>query len=119
MTVARAAASVAGMTQPGTHALDPRGLICEAFRIEGIAAEDCRSIFFDWAMGLAQGIDPGDAAAVLAAAYGAPADHPMTRLLAEAQTQARTGPRPSRRRRARAAGTSAGGGGDGPLGTLN
>ncbi|MEM6358330.1 MAG: hypothetical protein AAF844_21940 [Pseudomonadota bacterium] len=96
------------MTKPGSHPLDPRGLISEAYRIEGITAEDCRSIFFDWAMGLAPGIDPGEAAAVLKAHHGEhSADHPMTRLLDEAMLQASTGMRPSRRRRARQNGDAA------------
>lgn len=90
------------MSKPGSHPLDPRGLISEAYRIEDVSAEDCRSIFFDWAMGLAAGIDPGEAAAVLKAHHAdAPADHPMTRLLDEAMIQASTGMRPSARRRAR------------------
>ncbi|MGF1551034.1 MAG: hypothetical protein ACFBWO_00870 [Paracoccaceae bacterium] len=76
------------MTRPGAHPLDPRGLIREAYRIDGIGAEDCRSIFFDWAMGLAPGIDPGEAATALKIAYDAPADHPMTVLLDEAASQA-------------------------------
>ena len=84
---------------------DPRNLIREAYRIEGIGVEDCRSIFFDWAMGLAPGIDPGDAATSLKLADAAPTDHPMTRLLDEAAAQAATGMRPSQRRRARLNGT--------------
>ena len=88
------------MSKPDTHPLDPRGLIREAYRIEGIGPEDCRSIFFDWAMGLAPGIDPGEAAATLRGVYAASADdHPMTVLLDEAIRQASTGVRPSRRRR--------------------
>ena len=31
---------------------DPKGLIFEAFRIEGISASECRSIFLDWALSL-------------------------------------------------------------------
>ncbi|MEM9782940.1 MAG: hypothetical protein AAF899_10720 [Pseudomonadota bacterium] len=85
------------MSKTGAETLDPRGLIREAFAIEGIGPEDCRSIFFDWAMGLAPGLDPGDAARQLAEAYGAPGGHPMTALLEEAQRQAEGG-RPSRRR---------------------
>ncbi|MEO1533052.1 MAG: hypothetical protein AAFU72_12875 [Pseudomonadota bacterium] len=97
------------MTKPGSHPLDPRGLISEAYRIDGITAEDCRSIFFDWAMGLAPGIDPGEAAAVLKEHHGSyPADHPMTRLLDEAMVQAASGVRPSRRRRMRQNGDAAG-----------
>ncbi|MEL6336723.1 MAG: hypothetical protein AAFS07_01655 [Pseudomonadota bacterium] len=73
--------------KPGSHPLDPRGLIREAFAIEGIGPEDCRSIFFDWAIGLAADVDPGEAAAVLRTAYAAPEGHPMTVLLLDAATR--------------------------------
>ena len=66
------------------EALDPRNLIGEAYRIEGIGAADCRSIFLDWALGLPAGIVPAEAAAALLAQHAPPADHPMTALLAEA-----------------------------------
>ncbi|WP_439156270.1 hypothetical protein [Yoonia sp.] len=61
---------------------DPKGLIREAYRIEGITAGECRSIFLDWAMGLS---DPEQARPVIRAlleryAQGA-ADHPMTQTL--------------------------------------
>jgi hypothetical protein len=81
------------MTRPDTHPMDPRGLIREAYRIEGIGPEDCRSIFFDWAMGLAAGVDPAGAAAALRAHHAAePADHPMTLLLEEAAAGGVAGP---------------------------
>ncbi len=68
-----------------SHADDPRGLVDEAYRIEGLGPEDARSIFFDWALGLPAGEDPGAAAARLLDHHGdQPADHPMSRLLAEA-----------------------------------
>ncbi len=31
-------------------ATDPKGLIAESFRIDGITYEECRSIFLDWAL---------------------------------------------------------------------
>ena len=34
------------------NALDPKGLIAESYRIEGISAEQCRSIFVDWALSM-------------------------------------------------------------------
>ena len=37
---------------------DPRGVIFEAYRIEGITGPDCRSIFLDWALGLNTDLDP-------------------------------------------------------------
>ena len=69
----------------GKHPCDPRDLIHEAYRIEGIGPEECRAIFFDWAMGLDGTLDPVEAAkrlhADLAAAHP---DHPMSALLAQA-----------------------------------
>ena len=41
----------------GKHPCDPSDLIHEAYRIEGIVVEECRSIFFDWALGLDDGVD--------------------------------------------------------------
>jgi hypothetical protein len=71
-----------GMSDAATH--DPRNLIGEAYRIEGIGAADCRSIFLDWALGLPAGVAPSQAAAALLEHHAAPAGHPMTALLAEA-----------------------------------
>lgn len=63
---------------------DPKGLIREAFRIEGITAEECRSIFLDWALSLAPDVVPIAAMRVLLATYGAgAAGHPMAVVLAE------------------------------------
>ncbi len=69
----------------GKHPCDPRDLIHEAYRIDGIGPEECRAIFFDWAMGLEIGIDPVGAAKQLHEdlAVVRP-DHPMSVLLAEA-----------------------------------
>jgi hypothetical protein len=78
------------------HPCDPRGLIQEAYAIEGIGTEECRSILFDWAVGLDSGLDTVAAAKRLHAdlAVSNP-DHPMSRLLAEA---AHGTPRRRRRR---------------------
>ncbi len=80
-------------------AQDPRGLIVEAYAISGIGPEDCRSIFFDWALGKKEGTD-AEAAAALLAHYGAAhPDHPMTALLREAiDAAARPGGRRGGRR---------------------
>ena len=74
------------MRGTGKHPCDPRDLIHEAYRIQGIGAEECRAIFFDWAMGLDASLDMVAAARTLHAdlAQENP-DHPMSRLLAEAQ----------------------------------
>lgn len=66
---------------PTPEELDPRGLIREAYRIEGITIWDCRSVFLDWALGR----DPGDLRPeieFLLTHYGAEAPtHPMTEVL--------------------------------------
>lgn len=64
--------------------LDPRGLIREAYRIEGIEGPSCRSIYLDWALGLPADADAAAATAELLARY-APQhpDHPMTDVLRE------------------------------------
>lgn len=72
------------MTRPPAHPDDPRHLIEEAYRIDGISVEDCRAIFFDWALGLPVERDATAAAAALLAHHEPPAEHPMTTLLQEA-----------------------------------
>lgn len=73
---------------------DPKGLIRESYRIEGIGAAECRSIFLDWALSLAPGTDPAEAMRVVLAAYGAGENqhpenqHPMSNVLAEGLTRA-------------------------------
>ncbi len=69
---------------------DPKGLIRESYRIEGITAPDCRSIFLDWALSLPQGSDTSLALKRVIAEYGADEDHPMTAILKEGLT--RSGP---------------------------
>jgi len=68
---------------------DPKGLIQDAFAIEGIAAPECRSIFLDWALGLPPGRDVRTEVARLLAHYGdqAPASHPMLETLQAALQQ--------------------------------
>jgi hypothetical protein len=89
----------------GGEALDPRGLIAEAYRIEGIGPAECRAILFDWALGggAAEG-DPAALAALHRRHAAAAPDHPMTAVLAEGMGLA---PRP--RRRGGARGRGAGG----------
>ncbi|WP_341366318.1 hypothetical protein [Yoonia sp. BS5-3] len=66
---------------------DPKGLIRESFRMEGITAPECRTIFLDWALGLPQTADTGAAVTALLAAYAdQPADHPMLATLRAALT---------------------------------
>ncbi|WP_415184302.1 hypothetical protein [Phaeovulum sp.] len=69
---------------------DPKGLIRESYRIEGIGPEECRSIFLDWALSLAPGVSPQEAMRAVLAHYGAVAEasHPMTAVLTDGLTQA-------------------------------
>ncbi len=63
-------------------ALDPKGLIREAYAIEGIGPGECRSIFLDWALGVPLGQDVREAVRALLARYDdAPDGHPMTDTL--------------------------------------
>jgi hypothetical protein len=63
---------------------DHKGLIFEAYRIDGITAPECRTIFLDWALSLPVERDTGSAIRALLAQYqeGAP-EHPMTAVLNE------------------------------------
>ena len=61
---------------------DPRGVIREAYRMEGIGPEDCRSIFLDWALALPAGADTAPLIHDLLARHGAEG-HPMTGILRE------------------------------------
>ncbi|MEM8791443.1 MAG: hypothetical protein AAGE80_07485 [Pseudomonadota bacterium] len=83
------------MSKSSIHPADPRDLIGDAFRIEGISTEDCRSIFFDWALGLDVAENPSLAARALLAHHAPAPEHPMTVLLKEA---AEGTARPRRRR---------------------
>jgi hypothetical protein len=80
--------------------LDPKGLIYESYRIDGITAGECRSIFLDWALSVPSDVETTDQAKALLVQYAdQPADHPMTQTLTAAL--ATTGP--ARRRGGRAA----------------
>lgn len=79
--------------------LDPKGLIREAYRIEGITSGECRSIFLDWALSHPDD-DHKPAVEQLLTKYGPERlDHPMTQTL----TAALTDTRPAQRRGGRAA----------------
>lgn len=61
---------------------DPKGLIRESYRIEGITLGECRSILIDWVLSLADGAETAEAIPVVLAQYGTDApDHPMTQTL--------------------------------------
>ncbi|MDA7424204.1 hypothetical protein [Thalassococcus lentus] len=79
-------------------ATDPKGLIADAYRIEGITSGECRSIFLDWALSLPVGADTNPLIAKLLTRHPEP-DHPMTAVLIEGQKAAG----PAKRRGGRAA----------------
>lgn len=61
---------------------DPKGLVRESYRIEGITASECRSVFLDWALSLPAGVTAATTIPPLLAHYGtAHPDHPMTAVL--------------------------------------
>lgn len=69
--------------RPATDPTDPKGLIREAYRIEGITLAECRSIFVDWALSV-EAADPRALIEGLLARHAeAPADHPMAAVLRE------------------------------------
>ena len=64
---------------------DPRGLIYEAYRIEGIGEAQCRSSFLDWAIGVPSGENYVAHVRDLLERHGAvQPEHPMTQVLREA-----------------------------------
>jgi hypothetical protein len=79
--------------KPPADPLDPKGLMRESFRMEGITEPECRSIFVDWALSL-EASAPRPAIDALLVRYGdAPADHPMLRVLREGLSEAPRGGR--------------------------
>lgn len=74
--------------------IDPKGLIRDSYRIEGISASECRSIFLGWVLGVAAGADTQDQISQLLSHYGVKfPDHPMTRVLKEGQKKSVSGRR--------------------------
>lgn len=79
------------MAKDGQGPDDPKGLIAEAYRMDGITIGECRSIFLDWALSVADPVPVIDRLLV-----GRP-EHPMTTVLREGQaTPQRTGRRGGR-----------------------
>ena len=63
---------------------DPKGLVLESYRIEGITKPECRTIFLDWALSLPLGQDTAQTITKLLDQYRpAHPDHPMTEVLNE------------------------------------
>jgi len=64
------------------EAPDSRGLIQEAYRMEGITEGECRSIFLDWALAVEGEVAPAIDILLTRHGEGDP-DHPMTKVLRE------------------------------------
>ena len=63
---------------------DPKGLVRESYRIEGITLGECRSILVDWALSLPLDAPMKEAIRVVMAEYALSApDHPMSKVLEE------------------------------------
>ncbi len=63
---------------------DPKGLIREAYNIEGITKPECRSIFLDWALSLPMERDTGQSLRQLLGMYSADnPGHPMNEVMQE------------------------------------
>ena len=66
---------------------DPKGLIFEAYSIEGIGKPECRSIFLDWALSLPIERDTSHVLRLLVNQYQPEhPKHPMTEVLNEGLT---------------------------------
>lgn len=72
---------------------DPKGLIKEAYNIDGITKSECRTIFLDWALSLPDGQDAQTVIPQLLARHGQE-DHPMSEVMREGMAA-----RPATRRR--------------------
>ncbi|MCW8843426.1 MAG: hypothetical protein OQK00_08435 [Rhodobacteraceae bacterium] len=75
--------------------VDKKGLIREAYRIEGISAGECRTIFLDWALALEDAANTRHAIQALLDHYGGEnggeaEDHPMTAILREGLIRSET-----------------------------
>lgn len=72
------------MVNKGNLAIDERGLIFEAYRIDGITGAECRSIFLDWALSAPNTQSFPEHLKTLLDEYGANnQDHPMTAVIKE------------------------------------
>lgn len=91
---------------PPKDTADPRGVIREAYAIDGIGPSQCRSIFLDWAIGLPAGVETVGLIETLLSRHGTDApEHPMTQVLRDGLGRAeRTGRRGGRRGRGPAQG---------------
>lgn len=70
--------------------IDARGVIHEAYLIDGITEPECRSIFLDWAMFAPDDVPVSVCLDRFMQVYGAKnPDHPMTVVIAQGQSNAK------------------------------
>ena len=62
---------------------DPKGLVRESFRMDGITLPECRSIFLDWALSLKDAGRVAEAITALMQTYGHNKGHPMLVVMEE------------------------------------
>ena len=62
------------MPRNDTDPSDPKGLIRESYRIDGIQEPECRSIFLDWALALPVDADTAALIATLIDRHGTQGD---------------------------------------------
>ncbi len=74
----------------GNLEIDPRGMIYEAYRIEGVSLEECRMIFLDWAMNTPVGNMQDFLNQLLTEYETDNPDHPMTDVIKEGQKSAKS-----------------------------
>ncbi len=92
----------------GRLSIDPKGLIYEAYRIDGITEAECRTIFLDWALNVPPGRDLSECAKELYEEYGIRnVRHPMTRIISDGTREAEP-PRRKGGRNVRRAGRTTG-----------
>lgn len=84
-----------GTGRRAQHPDDPKGLIREAYRIEGITAPECRSIFLDWALSVPSDVDQQDLIKSLLGRHVSDETeaHPMTAVLRQGLAAAPSGGR--------------------------
>lgn len=68
-----------------SETVDPRGLIKEAFKMEGLGPAECRTIFLDWALSRPEGDERAQIETLLAT-YGVEG-HAMMEVLGEGLTR--------------------------------
>lgn len=60
---------------------DPKRVIYQAYALEDVTEEECRTIFLNWVLGLPDETAPKPAIKRLIAEYGKDDAHPMTSIL--------------------------------------